>query len=752
MTATAPSPQTDTERFLQTQYIARHDSANQRKYRQIRPWPCGVVFIEHPGMTLEDIRSHFRLMKELGFTALKQCQTLRTTDNARVMHMAIDEGLCPWWYGEGGWEQPTPELLGKLGIDADTPIEQLREDDRWIEHQKQVWHDRVDREAAGEAGRKLMKQGEEVPDRVKGQDWVPSVQPDFQFELTEPQCPLFLDWLKRTYGTIEALNEAWNVHHCMVPGPSNQSGEFERSRFWESWEHLGEELPAPVNGGFREYRRTRDVYRFKADNYINWLRDRFAPLVDADPHAPMRAGGEMGLFLPFASRGTDMEGIADLMTEWGSFYPSFHPSWHFEEVDFETPTTFYMQSSITTDWFKGGWNATWESTGGPQQMTGGKAPFVPAARDKKPGFTVDAGVMTQLMLSWIAGGYRGFGQWCWSMRTAGWEGGEFALLDRNNRVTERARVAGAIGKACRRLTDELWDAWKQPQVGVFQDWDMEAIWAAASRGGRDFYKSEPIRARIGAARALINANVPWEHVTGDDLDAGLAGRYESIILPACLGIGDEVLERLIAFVEAGGRVVMDAPGAWYDYYGRVRTHAPGSTTERLFGARIKDFQYSQPKQMVWTIEGQPVIGTTYDLEPTTADVAVPFDAGSGGKGRPAVTVNRLGKGQAVLLGWEATRACTDPGHTWGEAKLIEHILGDIDPLYACDACPVYRLAAPTADHYFLINGTDKAVDAELDTRSLAYASAEDPIANEPLTLGTPIHVDAHSGRWVRLVK
>jgi len=123
----------------------------------------------------------------------------------------------------------------------------------------------------------------------------------------------------------------------------------------------------------------------------------------------VRAGGEMGLFLPFASRGTDMEGIANEMAEGGSFYPSIHPAWHFEEVGFELTRTVFMQSQITTDWAKGIWTATWESTGGPQYFSGGKSWGLLGAEEVTPGFTVDEGVITQLMLSWLAGGFRGFG-------------------------------------------------------------------------------------------------------------------------------------------------------------------------------------------------------------------------------------------------------------------------------------------------------------------------------------------------------
>ena len=78
---------------------------------------------------------------------------------------------------------------------------------------------------------------------------------------------------------------------------------------------------------------------------------------ERDPWEANRVGGEMGLFLPFASRGTDMELLADAVKETGSFYPSIHLAWHFEETYFEVAKPVYMQASIVVDWNKGGWTA-----------------------------------------------------------------------------------------------------------------------------------------------------------------------------------------------------------------------------------------------------------------------------------------------------------------------------------------------------------------------------------------------------------
>src|SRR6056297_2614300 len=61
--------------YLLEKYKNLHDSPMQQKFEKIAPVPVGSVYIMRPGETEEDIRKHFRTMKELGFTALKGLMT-----------------------------------------------------------------------------------------------------------------------------------------------------------------------------------------------------------------------------------------------------------------------------------------------------------------------------------------------------------------------------------------------------------------------------------------------------------------------------------------------------------------------------------------------------------------------------------------------------------------------------------------------------------------------------------------------------
>lgn len=729
----APDP------FLRQRILDLTDTPMQRKLRKLAPMPVGAVFLPWPGMTEETCRAELRRMREHGFTCLKQTMPLLPDwPTERILNIALDEDVYPFWYAEAGWEDITPELLTRLNLDPDMDIDAAMAHPDMIAYQKEVIRKQISEFAESKKPKPQVDKSKLTREQIKAlAERTPGVVGDVRGHDIHPDAvPAFVAWLKDQYGDVETLKKAWNVEHVGLDG---------KLLAWKTWEDVEAGVETDVHS--RDYRNLRDKMRFRADTY---LKEYIQGAVDRqharNPNVPVRAGGEMGLFLPFASRGTDMEGIADVMAEGGSFYPSIHLTWHFEEVHFEVARPVYMQAALTTDWGKGIWNATWESSGGPSWFSGGKSPFVPWAADKTPGHTCHEGIQSILMLSWLAAGYRGFGLWTWNGRTAGWEAGEFMLLDRNNKITPRARLAGAIGNAARTYRRELWNADKEPLVGVLQDWENEALYAAMSVTGRDKYKSDPIRARIGASRALINGNIPWEHVTARQIGKGLAPRYACIYLPAFLCLTEDLLDNLTAYVQQGGRVVMDMPAAYIDNYGRVLSTAAGSKFETLFGVELNEYAYSRPVNTTFSIHGHDLEGFTASMTPTTARVLAGYDD----RAWPAITENTLGEGTAVVLGAEASTNCCLPGNTAMEQLIRE--LSVVDPAripHRCEEAIVYRLAAPGADHYVLVNEHNRPVSAALKLTEAPAGPVTDTVTGEEISLAE-VQLAPESARWLRV--
>ena len=706
--------------FLHARYDQLHASPEQDKYRALAPMPAGVVYVQWPGEGEAQIRHHFRTMRSLGFTALKEILPADGWTIEQIQLLALDEGLIPWWYGQGGWAPVTGALRRQLGIPAGMAMAEVRRHPRMVAYQTQRLRARVERAVAytrDHPGRPLpASTGRAFDPTVGGRG----------LDLSDSGQALFVAWARAQYGTIDRLNLAYNTHHAeLLP----EGGAY---RDWDDfaarWQHYNH----------RSYRIRRDVMRFKADHGLVSLRQKADAYRALFPQAPFRAGGELGLFLPQAWYGVDLEGIADQLREVGSFYPSIHYAWHFDQTDNEVVRPAYMQASFANDLFKGGWSGAWECTGGPQQFDGEQD-------GPEKGFFVDEGTLTQFFLSQIAAGFKGFGIWCWSARSAGKEAGEYSLLDRNNQLTPRARRVGQIGQAMERYRDELWAAHKEPLVGVLVSWDNEALWAAMSAAGREELRRRPVEARIGVSRALIDGNVPYEYVTVHDLQQGLGGRYRVLYLPAVLALDPALLPLLTSYVRAGGRLVVDMPSLWYDDFARLLPTGVGSDFERLFGVALNDFQYAGQNRPL-LLQGRPLRGTVATLAPTTARVADTFDHGP-----PAVTEHALGQGTAVLVGYAASGLCFSGNPSDQPALLRRYALGPLAAPYRCEGAIAYRLASPAADHYFLIND-GPATEARLHPDGYRYQRLTDALTGEVLPAGAPVALPAYDGRWLRFEK
>ena len=103
------------DEYLVNTYDKLNWSPMQEKFRQIAPMPFGVVFLPWAGCTESDIRQHFRLMKHLGFTNLKQTMGTPEWPEKDVLRIAMEEGIIPFWYGEGGWGTYYTCLVAAIG-------------------------------------------------------------------------------------------------------------------------------------------------------------------------------------------------------------------------------------------------------------------------------------------------------------------------------------------------------------------------------------------------------------------------------------------------------------------------------------------------------------------------------------------------------------------------------------------------------------------------------------------------------------
>lgn len=701
--------------YLLEEYDAQHFSDAQQKYRNIHPMPAGVVYIQHPNDGEKEMRSHFKLMKELGFNCLKQIMPVPGWTIEDIQLIALDEGIIPWWYNDAGWEAVTDDLLNKLDIPLSASISEIRQNSKMLSYQYEVLKQRI---LKNKAYRK--KYGDIPNGSAKAYD--PTIG-GRGLDLSKKGEATFVEWAKNHYKNIETLNHAWSLFHHGLGTP------------FESWEDFAANWK--TNPSHRNYKNNMDILLFKAEYGAENLRKRIELFKAFNPGAPFRGGGEMGLFLPAAYMGVDMERLAQVVKDYGSFYPSTHLSWHFNLTQNEVVRPFYMQASIMNDFNKGGWTGGWESTGGPQQFDGEKT------ASKLNAYFVHGGTILQLYMSQMAAGFKGFGIWCWNARSAGKEGGEYALLDRNNKPTDRAIKLGKMAQAMDKYRDEIWNAHKEPLVGVMLDWNNDAAWASMSVRGRDDFRFFPIESRIGAARALMNANVPFEFVTPDDLQNGLAKRYKVIYLPAIIALDQNVFEILDEYVAEGGRLVFDLPTGKFDENMAITQSGKDSRFEKIFGATLDNYQFSGSNVMLG-LQNKNWTGFVADLTPTNGKVLQLYS-----NNQAAIIENTYQKGSANLIGLDVAHQCFVPGNKLAESILVKNVLGDLESPYLCNDALVYRLSSANSDHYYFINdGPEKTVAFQ---SVFKYKNAVDALTGESVDTKN-IVLEADGARWIRMGK
>ncbi len=720
--------------FLTKLFWELNNSPMQERLRSLKPFPVGVVYYQQREHQMEEISKEFATMKELGYTALKQ-MVLGSPNNPEnfeedVFMAALDAGISPWYYGLGGWAPITQSLLDSLGISLElngNNIAEIQNHPRMLDYQDNILRQRVLRMAnkppkprgMGEPGRNSPY----LPDRL---------------------LPEFARWLQNEYKTLDALKEAWNIGFTR-PYELNSYQEAaslmrttHTDEFGNRWGDMS-----------WDFRRMRDAMRFQADLIIDNYTQTMEMFYNWDPNEPERTGGHQ-LFENQAINSWDLEAQAQSASLGGSFYSSIHLTHHFFLVDGELIKPVYLQSRIVADMFKGGWSATWESTGGPTQWSG------------HHNLTVDENTMKQLFLMYVAAGLKGIGIWTWNSRGEGWEAGEYALTDIQGEPTPRAVMGGKLSQILQEQRFELWESMDEPVVGILYSWENEAMLGRLSMGvyqlptpvfetNRDrMFRQFHSEARIGMSRALLNHNIPFEYVTDRDIHAGLAHRYPVIYLPFVLALDHATLQGLKEYVAAGGRLVADFPLLMLDNFGRLNKQMPGSDFEQLFGFSTADYNHTFNHPM--SFAGKHLDTQFGELKITGAQIAKTWDDGS-----PAILTHSYGKGSTVVFNFEASRDAFKPGNVFMEDLLATITLGDIRPPFHAtktENTMVLRRSAPKADHYFFINeGDTESVSIWSDDHD--YSNAMDVISNQQVSIKNNriyIEVPAQSGRWIRVEK
>lgn len=528
----------------------------------------------------------------------------------------------------------------------------------------------------------------------------------------------YVAWLQQQYGTLEQMTRAWGV-----------GGRFgEKLTQWDCQQRQ-------ETGVFEKYRHRRDLQRFKTEFLLEKMttnervflaEDRVHPMVTGIHNILGNAAGKAWDFALQASRA---DGLMS----------SIHASWHNWLADNEFTLPIYVQARMTRDFAKGKWAIPYETTGGG------------TFRTASANFNMHAGELTHMMLCYLAAGLQGAGFWSWNCRLTGFEAGEYGLTTLQGEPSPRAQLLGTFARHIAAQRAELYDSQPERLCAVLYSWESEMFCHLDHLVCQESMQADSnSRKRLGAARALVNANIPFEFVTDTELVAGQVAAYPVLIVPGMPLVKRETMAALETYVRQGGTLIVDAPFAAFDENGRIRTDGEGGEYDRLLGAYPLNHQatFHEPH----TVNTHPINGVFSSMAVTNAEVLARFD-----DGRPAMLTQQLGKGRVLFFAFEVTRHCAAPGNATWESFLTQAVMRDRRRTWECADVMVVRRQSGPVDYYYLIN-TGSNVATTLRVFDAQYITVCDVLAERHLAVdalatdggcSVSLSIPAGMGCWLR---
>lgn len=414
----------------------------------------------------------------------------------------------------------------------------------------------------------------------------------------------FIGWLKKRYGTIEALNKAWATQRW--------------SRRLNTWD----EVRLPYIDGPGPYERYLDLRRFWSEQTIEVLELLEAVRERNVPDKPAISN----LWASADRKGFDYLASYRRYVSYGAmgFYPGDPLSAGFE-------ATMMRAGMNAPIWFN--------------EFTAGG-----------PGYYGTRGRSRMWAHFGLLMGAQAVMPWTWHSHHGGEEQALFGLIDHDDRPSWKLDEFATIAAEFRKLEKLGFPRLQRPEVAIAYAFD-NVIATNPPREGM----SNTVRPYVNPGY-LKQAHAAYAPLFRDNIDVAVIylgnedlGRYKLVVVPGMYLLDKASTDNLRKYVAAGGTVVMTAQSAkvndhnqWFD------TPLPGGLTD-VFGLRTNEFfNAGRVRARIGGADVEGDNGFVEVLEPSTADVLARFTNTDGQL--PAVTVNRFGKGRAIYVGTVAQPA------------------------------------------------------------------------------------------------
>lgn len=425
----------------------------------------------------------------------------------------------------------------------------------------------------------------------------------------------FRDWLKEQYDAdLDKLNHAW-------------WGPFWSHTFNE-WSQV--ESPSPI-GENAVHGLNLDWRRFVTDQTIDFYKNEIVPLRELTPEVPITTNfmSDNPSFTPF--RGLDYSKFAkevDVIS-WDAY-----PAWH---NDYEETYELASKVGFMNDSFKSMKQKPWLL----MESTPSGVNWHQVNKAKRPGMHYLSAMQM------LAHGSDSNLYFQWRKSKGSSEKFHGAVVDHDGSTKNRVfEEVSCLGKAMEEISDKVVGSERKAEVGLLYDWDSD--WALEHAQGFGLQTKQYPQTLQKHYQAFWEKDIPVDVITKENN----FNEYTLLVAPMLYLASRETISRLKDFVQNGGTLVSGYVTGLVDEHDLAYLGGWPKELENLFGMRPleTDTLYPSDRNKV-SYNGKTYTMKEYGTIIENGEAKVcgeykeDFYAGT-----PAITKNKVGKGQAYYIG------------------------------------------------------------------------------------------------------
>lgn len=471
----------------------------------------------------------------------------------------------------------------------------------------------------------------------------------------------FREWLRRKYGTIENLNDAWYT------------------AFWsQRYGRWGEIFPPLQTQYLHNPAHLVDFRRFNSDEMLAAYREQTAEIRAAGSTAPVTTN----FMLPTWNH---LE-----QWSWSDAQDIVSIDHYLDTAGPDGEAHVAYGSDLTRSWAGGPWLLM------EQNATG--------IRVGDQVLTKEPDRMIRNSLGYIARGSQSSMFFQWRASAGGSELWHGALVPHTGADSRTFRSAVELGEMLEKISEVA----DPPADGVIVEsligvvWDAEGWWSLET----PHLPNDAIR-YSDEVRAAHRAFWRGGHAVDFVRPGADVSKYRLLVVSALYAMTEETVQWLEEYVRSGGHLVVTIASGLADENQRISLRGYPGMLRSLLGVRSEQILPRADEDAVELDNGLEGRSWTERLHTESADALARYGSGTL-EGMPAITRRELGSGTATYVSTKLVQASLDAFFTDLATELgIAPVLADA-LTFGVEAV---RRRGATADYLFLLHHGDRAVRA-----------------------------------------